>query len=248
MRILCILLLMMTSLQAKELKVVSYNIHHGKGMDGKLDLKRIADVIRKEKPDLVALQEVDINVPRSGNIDQAKKLAELLGMHHAFGKTIDLDGGQYGNAVLSKFPIKKSTVHKLPGPGEARVVLEVLIEIDGAFISFASIHFHHKDREARMLQAMAMNGALHPRKHPLIVAGDFNAKPDSRTMKMIKESWHILPKVGLSLTIPASEPTSEIDYIMTRNLQQKGSTSKVIAEKVASDHRPVSGIIQLLKP
>src|SRR5687768_9961267 len=67
-------------------RVMTYNIHHGEGVDGKLDLERIATLIQQERADLVALQEVDRGVTRTAKRDLAKELAELTDMHHVFGK------------------------------------------------------------------------------------------------------------------------------------------------------------------
>lgn len=75
------------------LRVLSYNIHHGEGVDGKFDLERIAKVIQSVNPDLVALQEVDRNTTRASDVDQAQELAELTGMHMAYGKALDYQGG-----------------------------------------------------------------------------------------------------------------------------------------------------------
>lgn len=230
---------------AGELRVFSYNIHHGVGLDGKLDLNRIAEVIRKQKPDLVALQEVDRKVPRSGGVDQAAALAKLLGMHHAYGKCIDLDGGEYGNAILSKYPIQETRVHKLPGPGEARAVLEGLLLVKGKRISFASVHLDWRDETTRAGQMRAMDGVLSLRKHPVIVAGDFNAAPDSETMTLAAEKWSVIKKSGASLTMPADVPKTEIDYILHRGLNPVSASCLVIDEKVASDHRPLIGVIVL---
>lgn len=96
-----------------------------------------------------------------------------------------------------------------------------------------------------MLQVKAMDEALLQRKYPVIVAGDFNATPQSKTMKQVAATWSIVPKEGPALTSPANVPRSEIDYIITRHLPKKGATSKVIEEKVASDHRPVSGTVSI---
>src|SRR4030095_13030808 len=86
------------------LRLVTYNIHHGEGNDGSIDLPRLAHVTQSLHPDLVALQEVDIKTARTGQVDQAAELARLTGMHYVFGKAIDFDGGQYGNVVLSRYP------------------------------------------------------------------------------------------------------------------------------------------------
>ena len=104
------------------LRLLAYNIHHAEGTDGRLDLARVARVIKKLEPDLVAVQEVDVRTRRGRGVDQAAKLGELTGMHHVFGKFMDFSGGEYGQAVLSKFPIKSSKNHPLP-PGPEREVL-----------------------------------------------------------------------------------------------------------------------------
>src|SRR3954468_2494324 len=89
----------------ERVRVLSYNIHHGEGVDGKLDLERIAAVINAVEPDLVALQEVDQRVARTRLIDEPADLARLTKMHVAFGANLALQGGHYGNAVLSRWPI-----------------------------------------------------------------------------------------------------------------------------------------------
>src|SRR5215218_9695885 len=87
------------------LSVMSYNIHVGVGMDKKLDLARIAEVIKRHRVDIVGLQEVDRGVERTGRADEIRELARLTGMDYAFAHNLDYQGGQYGVAVLSRFPI-----------------------------------------------------------------------------------------------------------------------------------------------
>src|SRR3954471_4847694 len=84
----------------KEIRVVTYNIHKGEGMDGKTDLLRIAKVLLSERPDIVALQAVDQKTRRSKGVDQATALGKLIGMKAVFSRAMDFDGGAYGNAVL----------------------------------------------------------------------------------------------------------------------------------------------------
>src|SRR4030095_7388475 len=88
-------------------RVMSYNIHVGVGMDQKLDLERIAEVINKARPDLVALQEVDRGVRRTQGLDEIAELSRLTKMDYAFAHNIDYQGGEYGVAILSRFPIEK---------------------------------------------------------------------------------------------------------------------------------------------
>ncbi len=227
-----------------ELRVLAYNIHHGEGMDGKINLPRIAGVIEKERPDFVALQEVDKGVNRSGNIDQAKVLGKLLGMHHSFAKFMDYDEGEYGLAVLSKYPIIKTQIHRLPDGAEPRVVLEVEAKVNGESISFASIHLDWTKSSLRVAQFKALDKALAIRNHPVIVAGDYNAEPGSPTMNMASQSGFVIPKSDANLTWPADKPIVEIDYIVVRGMYDVKATSIVLDELIASDHRPIMGVIQ----
>jgi endonuclease/exonuclease/phosphatase family metal-dependent hydrolase len=89
----------------KTLRVMTYNIHVGVGMDKKLDLQRIADVINGQHPDLVGLQEVDRGVKRTEGKDEIAELAKLTSMNYTFAHNLDYQGGQYGVAILSRFPI-----------------------------------------------------------------------------------------------------------------------------------------------
>lgn len=86
---------------------MTYNIRHGRGMDMVIDLERLADVIRKADADIVGLNEVDIETERSGGVDQAGRLGELLGMHVVYGPNIEYQGGLYGNALLCRYPVER---------------------------------------------------------------------------------------------------------------------------------------------
>ena len=245
MRIFIFLTLIFPSLIADELRLVAYNIHHGEGMDGKLDLERIARVIAAEKPDLVALQEVDKGCKRSGSIDQAAKLAKLLKMDHRFGKFMDYQGGEYGMAILSRLPIEGTVVHKLPEGVEPRIALEVLVKPTrwpGKF-SFVGIHNDWMNEALRVEQIKALQVGLKGRDYPVILAGDFNAKPKSDSlMKLEENGWEML-REGRKNTWSASRPTVEIDFFFSKGLPAFWFKDSVIAEKVASDHRPISVVI-----
>src|SRR4029453_2287313 len=111
--LLVLLLLCSSSAFARRsIRIMTYNIHVGVGMDKKLDLQRIADVINKEKPDLVGLQEVDRGVERTQRIDEIVELAKLTKMDYAFAFNLKYQGGQYGVAILSRYRIL-ATDHRL---------------------------------------------------------------------------------------------------------------------------------------
>ena len=96
----------------------------------------------------------------------------------------------------------------------------------------------------RVAQFKALDKALAIRKHPVIVAGDYNAEPDSPTMQLARQSGFIIPKLNPNLTWPADAPKVEIDYIVIRGMPSIKATSTVLGEQIASDHRPVVGVIQ----
>lgn len=236
------------------LRVLSYNIHHGAGMDGKLDLERIARVINDTGADLVALQEVDRGVKRTEGIDEPAVLAELTGMHAVFEKNIDFQGGEYGNAVLSRFPVEHYRNHPLPQsvPGEQRGMLEVHITVAGRPIVFYATHFdYHGDDGERLASVKMLRELLEAGDaQTAIVAGDLNALPDSRVMDRVRECLVDTydPETGPGHTFPANEPDRRIDYILhTPGAGLETLECRVIDEPVASDHRPLLTVFEFIE-
>lgn len=244
-------LLSFTAVAAEsKLRVVAYNIHHGVGMDKKLDLERIAKTIAAQKPDFVALQEVDRNCARSKNQDQAAILGKLLGMEHKFGKALNLGSGEYGLAILSKTPISEIKIHKLPGKGEPRIALEAIVQHQGQKMSFVSLHMERNAGEARSLQAKAVIKEFASRKHPVIIAGDYNASRESEPMKFfVKGGWDVLKKNDgngvrtmhgeKNRKDSASAERIEIDYLVLRGFNVTSYRHGVVQDYISSDHRPI---------
>jgi len=234
------------------LRVMTYNIHHGRGMDGVIDLKRIAAVIKAAEPDLVALQEVDQGVERTGRVDQPAVLAALTGMHVVFEKNIDYQGGEYGNAVLSRFPIRRHTNHQLPSmyEGEQRGLLEVHVMHGGRPVVFYATHFEYRvDDTERLASADMLRGLIEAQAvETLIVAGDINARPDSAVLDKLTAFLNdaYASKAGEGYTFPADTPDRRIDYIMSAHGSGLHAvTADVIDEPVASDHRPLFVVFEV---
>ena len=233
------------------IRVMSYNIHHAnppsKAKDSTIDIQAMADVIIKAKPDLVALQEVDNHTTRSGiNLNQAQELGRLTGMHFYFSRSMDYRGGQYGNAVLSRFPILDTMHFELPPQngfsGEVRSVGIIKVKLPGKKnIHFASTHLDAtKDETNRLWQAKKIIEVVESLQLPFIIAGDFNARPDSKTISLLDQYFTRSCITDCPPTIPVVNPRSTIDYIMYR---PAGSFEtlyvKTINEPYASDHLPV---------
>ncbi len=241
---------MKISTKQREVRVVSYNIQHGLGMDGRIDLERIAKVISAKNPDLVAVQEVDKNCRRSGAQDTAAELGRLLSMQHAFGKFMDYDGGEYGMAGLSRYPIVQTRRHQLPEGAEPRCALEIVVKPDGMStpISFVCIHMDWTSESVRLAQMEALLELLNGTAGPVILAGDFNGEITDKSMQLLaKARWDILDKNGQK-TYPSDKPEEEIDFIALRGFAnaKSSATCHVIDETMASDHRPIYAVIKII--
>ncbi|GAB3687329.1 hypothetical protein GCM10027592_00720 [Spirosoma flavus] len=229
-----------------KLRVMTYNIHHCNppSAGNNIEVDAIARVINQEKPDLVALQEVDVNTERSGKgVDQAKELARLTGMHYFFSKAIDHQGGDYGVAVLSRFPILESVRYTLPVDpaigGEIRTIAAITIDVaKGKKIVFASTHLDLKE-ENRTIQSELIVKHFGDSKLPMILAGDFNALPESKVMQYFDETF-VRSCQECGFTIPVKNPNRTIDFVMYKSGDAfENVSTRVIDEQYASDHLPV---------
>lgn len=231
------------------LRVVTYNIRHGRGMDGVVDLARTARVLDSLGPDLIGLQEVDWHAARSGGVDQAAELGRLLGMHAVFEPFMDFQGGKYGMAVLSRHPFGAVRSLHLPDGHEPRVALvaEVLLP-DGQTITVVNVHFDWVDDDAyRHAQAAVVAEYLRGLRTPFVLLGDFNDQPGSRTLDL----FHAIASEAIKprddrLTFSSIDPSIEIDFIlMGPGARWTHRQVRVHDEPDASDHRPVSTLLIL---
>lgn len=240
------------------LKVMTYNIHHGEGTDGRLDLDRIARVIGEADCDIVGLQEVDNNFGRrSDYVDQAKWLAENLGMCYCYAPAIinETDSGLrcYGNAILSKYPIFESKIHKLPGSAdsEPRVCLEVNIRTKAKDYCVMVTHLDHRNKDVRIQQACKILNAAVSIPMNTIFMGDFNSRyfsqehnfKTSSTITQILTKFDDSYMVSKASYMESAEGGGRIDYVFVSNdLSDKILSNKVICDDVtavASDHFPI---------
>ncbi len=235
----------------KPLRVLCWNIHHAEGTDGKLDLSRVARVIKAAQPDLVFLQEVDRNTTRTGKVDQTAELARLTGLHGTFARAIDFQGGEYGLALLTRFPPQRVKTHPLPGKEkqEARIVMAATVPPGDGWpaLTVLNTHLQHDDGETRARQAARIADLYGKADGVHLLAGDLNAVPGSPPIQALAKAWSFATEPGGKglLTIPAARPRQQIDYILFRPAGAfRVVEAKVLVEPVASDHRPVLAVLQ----
>lgn len=235
--------------QPDTLRVVSYNIKHGRGNDNIVNLGRTAGVLRALQPDIVGLQEVDDLATRSGGVPQAQRLGAALGLHDAFGRFMDYQGGAYGMAILSRYPILATHSVRLPDGNEPRVALAVDVQLPSARrLTVVNVHFDWVDDDRfRFAQAEALTKYLDALTTPYVLLGDFNDEPQSRTLALFMRRASEARKPETDrFTFSSTAPAKEIDFIFTAPAAEwRARDVRVITEPLVSDHRPVLAVLEL---
>jgi endonuclease/exonuclease/phosphatase family metal-dependent hydrolase len=240
-------------------RVLTFNIHHGAGADGAVDLDRIARVVRVVRPDVVGLQEVDRHLEqRSAFADQASELARILHMHVVFGANVDLDPPapgeprrQYGTALLTREPILDWDNTPLPRTAdhEQRGLLRARVLVRGRPLQVHVTHLQHDDAAERLAQARAIVALLDRSRDPVVLLGDLNAEPGTPEItaltSRLTDSW--TPRTGSGYSHPAAMPEKRIDYVLSSpDLPARDTAVVTTPDAVAaSDHLPVVAVLTL---
>jgi len=224
--------------ERQRLRIMSYNTHHSEGMDGKLDLERLARVITSQGPTLVALQELDSVTERANRVFQLEKIAKLTNMNGVFAKAIPYGGGSYGNGILSKeTPL---SVKSTPVPGAERRLL-LMAEFENYV--FACTHLDGSEAYLDSAYAIIRREAVQWKK-PFIIAGDWNCRPDNKFIKNLKKDFIIITDEN---SVPYDEPTYCIDYIAALDRYATFDVVRkwVIKGSVSSDHCPTCATVDM---
>ncbi|QEC73788.1 endonuclease/exonuclease/phosphatase [Arachidicoccus ginsenosidivorans] len=233
-------------------KVMTYNIHHGNPPDkpGVIDVDAIAAIIKKHQPDIVALQEVDVNTKRDGHINEIATIASKAGYKSFyFAKTIDLEGGQYGIAILSKYPLTNTATHKLPSnsakEAEPRVLATALVHLpNNKTIQFGSTHLDAYHSDNRLLQIKEIIRLTGKSPYPFVIGGDFNSKESSEVIKLLDQTFTRTCHQCAPTFHEEASADGAIDYLAFR----PAGSLKVISHQVlkaenASDHYPLVSVL-----
>jgi endonuclease/exonuclease/phosphatase family metal-dependent hydrolase len=234
----------------RQLRVATFNIHHGVGLDGVLDLARIAATVERTGAEVIGLQEVDRHwSARSNFVDQATWLADVLDMHLAFGANLDLDPPapgaprrQFGTAILSAYKIRAWTNTLLPRPlgGEQRGLLEGQIKVRGIPVRVFNTHLQHDSQVERLAQVARIRQVLATANESVVLLGDLNATPDTPEIAgltdLLVDAW-VTAGVGDGFTFDAATPHARIDYVMSSGNVVARTAAVVTTD--AADHLPV---------
>ncbi len=236
---------------ATTLTVMTYNVHGCVGMDGKLSVDRIARIIARHNPDIVALQELDVGRLRSKSIDQAERIARKLEMNFHFHPTFRLKDEQYGNAIFSRYPMSIRKMAALPAykkSSEPRAALWVTVDAEGTQFQLINTHLSIWPAE-RLLQARALAGPewlAHPDcAGPVVLCGDFNASPRTpayrRMCEALKDCQRSLPKHRPTRTWSGKYGISRIDHVFLSPEWEvlRVEVPRSHLDRAASDHVPL---------
>ena len=242
----------------KNVQIGTFNIQHGR--DHKkyletrtevLDLDLMMSVIRDEALDVCALNEVR-NDEAVGGLYQAREIGERLGYHWRFIKAIDSMGGEYGNAIVSRFPIRSVTAYPLVVPTEKRdpkrryedrVLYAAELDVDGEILTVLGCHFGLGVDEETLAAETAVK-VLGDTNSPVVLLGDFNFVPTSEVYRILTAHFtDAADSRDPYLTFPSHAPDRKIDYIFTSN--GATATNFAVSDRIASDHRAVTASVTL---
>ena len=230
---------------------MTYNVHRCVGVDRRLDVGRVAAVIAQQRPDIVALQELDVCRPRTGAVDQAHAIAQRLGMHFHFHAAFTVEEERYGDALLTMAPHRVIKAGPLPGlPGirglEPRGALWLELELDGRRLQVLNTHLglvpHEQRAQALALAGPDWTGSRAPADPPLILVGDFNATPHAQAYRTLAarfiDARRQAPGPGLTPTFPSRLPMLAIDHVFLDGKVRATRVQTVSGPlaRMASDH------------
>lgn len=249
---------------ALHINAATYNILHGADFprkcatgEDKVDLSLAIRAIEQMNPHVCALNEVRNQENVEGLCNQARYIAEALGYHYIFARAIDHAGGEYGNALLSKFPITSAKLIPLSVPQterlnekhyEDRVILQANINVNGQDVTVLVTHFGLNEDEIRLAVDTLLEIAK-TETAPLLLMGDFNITPDDAQYSRLAAKFNDTAKQvalngDLLLTFPSNAPRIKIDYIFTGNAVNTLSVS--VPDIITSDHKPLSAELEIL--
>jgi len=216
------------------LRVATFNVKHGDGGGGRVDLRRLGGACASLSADVLAIQEVDRFARRTGFRDEMRVVARATRLQAVFGEAARRKWRSYGNVLLARGPITDVEVVKLPRPseGEPRVAIVARVCVDGLALSVGATHLSFRKGEGAA-QLDVLLAALAGRDGPRLLMGDLNIGPDI-VVPVVTAAGYTVAET--EATFPATAPRSRIDFVAVSGLE---IVSAATPEPGMSDHRPV---------
>ena len=244
----------MTKTEDESLRVATYNVHACRGTDGRRSEKRIAEVIRMLEVDVIGLQELDLNRPRSRNVDQAAMIAGELGWNWFFAPAFRIGDEQYGNAILSRYPMRLRQAKELPSVTtrlcpESRAALWAEIQTPAGAVEVINTHLglgrRERQTQAEVLTGPEWLGQPGAADKPLVLMGDFNSLRGSIPLRLLAKQLRdvralVRPPPRLR-TFPTRYSLLALDHIFVNDHLQVNSVTVLRngQTRTASDHFPL---------
>lgn len=218
-------------------RLMCYNVHNCVGLDDSLSCERIARIINDADVEAVALQELDSMTARYPGHDMLSEVAALTSMHPTYAASIDYRGGKYGIGILTRE--KPLSFRRVPLPCSSEPRSLLIVELEDYYYCCTHLSLHEVDR---IESVRIITRELAQLDKPALIAGDFNALPNSLPMMAMQRQFDIFAKQGSPFTFPADKPEREIDYICL--YKGAGDVAEVVSHTVVSapvesDHAPI---------
>ncbi len=220
------------------MRVMTYNIRGGWGIDGQWSTERIAEVALAQSPDILCLQEVHQRLPQSRFVDQPARLQKALGLPVVFQANLRLGFGNYGLALVTRYPLNTTQNHLLPSVREQRGVLEVNLTTETGPLTVFCTHWGLNSAE-RQRQSARLAELVSAVSGPVLVCGDFNERPDALGIRALLSATGLQDADSAQnrLTYPADKPEARIDYVLYSPILTLRGVYPL--ETLASDHLPL---------
>ena len=226
-------------------RIMTYNLHSCIGLDGRISLRRIAEVLHQHDPDFVALQELDQGCKRTGGRDQLAELKRLWPSEGEFFPLVRMRGGRYGIGFLSRLPVKESDPQLLPSadqmlPQEARGLHKITLELPtGDLLDVYNTHLGLTLKERRA-QIRALLKLPLSSDRAQILTGDFNCKPTSPEYRRLARAWQPTQS-NPAKTWFGTFPVRHLDYCFYRGDIEVAQSyvPRNSLTRLASDHLPL---------
>lgn len=218
-------------------RLMCYNVHNCVGLDDSLSCERIARIINDADVEAVALQELDSMTARYPGHDMLSEVAALTSMHPTYAASIDYRGGKYGIGILTRE--KPLSFRRVPLPCRSEPRSLLIVELEDYYYCCTHLSLHEEDR---IESVRIITRELAQLDKPALIAGDFNAQPNSLPMMAMQRQFSVFAKQGVPFTFPADKPEREIDYICLYT--GGGDVAEVVSHSVVSapvesDHAPI---------